>query len=522
MARALTPDQRRKRAYAALKRLARKPRITVSPRPYYAARRVPQTFRPSYLRKHLLRLTPLGLAAVGATVASAMPVGDHRRQLAWELSEKFSAELSDRAQKLYFDNPGLDTLTVRALGTHARRLTRAGRLYLQARVALGWDKDGRATSMIPLVPTVGYDALMVTMLVVGTGLGYFTGGRAHATLAYDSANPEPSRPLPAGHRRPQPRRLHAPRTLTDTAADIDDLYWAHGYGQSIKITAVGALDARRWVVSVPGTDNMSPTSTTNPADFEANIREALNLPSAMRVGVIRALHQAMREVGVSDHSAEPILMVGHSQGGMIATALASLPVGEYGLNVTGVLTMGSPSRRMRIRDGVTMLAIAHDQDVIPSVDGSADRSIDQRVDARRRLNRPRSGALYYAHSSTTYTETLREIERRIVINPFGRVAETVNHLREYLPREGEETRVFICDIWQDLLKPSDEHTWDTVDQLADWAWEPVPHANDWAPAPLISGGTLPAHIRNTAFELQKYIVNMRKWWTNDDSTTTTE
>lgn len=505
MARTLTPEQRRKKAYAAVRRLTT---ASTTRRPYYAARRVPHTFRPAYLRRKLLPLVPLGAAAVGTTIAAMLPVGQERRDLAWNTSEELSNKLSQRSQRLFFDNPGLDTLLVRALGTHARRLTRAGSVYLSARIALGLDPDGRATTMRSLIPTHGYDALMVTMLVVGTALGYLRGGKAHASLVYDTGDPQsPWQPARPHQRRAKPRRLKPPRTLTDTAADIDDLYWANGHGQCVKITAVGEGERRRWIVSLPGTAHVDPASTPNPADFEANVREALNLPSSMRVGVIRAIHDAMRRAGVADHNSENILMVGHSQGGMVATALAAQSPEESGLTVQGVIGMGTPSRRMRIRPDVTMLAIAHDQDVVPSVDGASERSIDHRVTVHRTLNRPRSSPLYYAHASMTYTQTLRDVERRAHINQHGTVGQAVHALQHYLPDEGEKTRVFIYDVWQDLLEPTDERTWNTVAALDEWTWQPVSHDTDWKPQPLI-----PYDL------LQRSVNDLRKWWNNDEST----
>ncbi len=51
----------------------------------------------------------------------------------------------------------------------------------------------------------------------------------------------------------------------------------------------------------------------------------LGLESAMGVGVVRALHAAMERDGVpADRwTREPVLICGHSQGGIVAAALAS-------------------------------------------------------------------------------------------------------------------------------------------------------------------------------------------------------
>lgn len=485
-----------------------KPRRSL--RPYYAPRRVPQTFTPGYLRRRLLPLIPLAFAATAVSSVTMLPIGSRVNDGLLRMEERLSSSLSERSQRLYFDNPGLDTLTVRAISTHARRLAVLGRVYLRARIMAGFDAEGRAATMLPLVPQRGYDALMVTMLVVGTALGYFKGGAVHAVLMSDSGD-ESVIPIPAATRQALPRRRQAPRSLTDMAADIDDMYWAGGRGQSMKVTAVGEAPQRRWLVSLPGTAHTGPESSTNPADTEANIREVLNLPSSMRVGVVYALQDAMRRVGVTDFTAEPVLVCGHSQGGMVATALASQTVKEAQVRVNAVMTLGTPSRRMTIRPEVVMIAVAHDQDIVPSIDGTADRAADHRVTVRRRLNRPRRSPLYYAHASMTYTETVRTMERKVKISPWGRVAQNVHQLQDYLPKQGESSRVFIYDIWQEILEPTTERTWDTVVSIGERLWAPVEYHNHWTPPPIpvpqLRIPQIVIHARTVAAEKL-----LRKWW----------
>lgn len=505
-ARQIAAQQRTNRASAALRRLTSPRKMR---RPYFAARRIPQTFSHAYLRRQLLPLLPLGAAAIGTTLISTLPIGRQRQELAWQTSEKLSSKLTERAQQLYFENPGFDTLSVRALATHAHRIVKAGRFLMRAQILLGRDPEGRAATMIPLIPHRSYDALMVSALVVGTALGYLAGGRVQALAVFDSGLGEDGNlPLPAGRRRPKARRLKPARTLTDVCADIDDLYWADGVGQCVKITAVGVGASRRWVLALPGTAHMDPTSNANPADFESNVRETLNLPSGMRVGVLKAIHDAMSRAGVEDHYSEPVLIVGHSQGGMIATALASDSVPDSGVNVTGVLSLGSPNRRLRIRPDVTMVAVTHVQDIVPSVDGAADRTVDHRVTVERTLNRPRSSPLYYAHASMTYTETVRRLERRSVINPFDRMSQALNSLAAFLPAEGEECRVFLYDVFQEILTPSDDRTWNTIAALDRADWEPASFETTYIPPSLLGGVGLSLDFLSSPFQL------FRKWWSN--------
>lgn len=458
---------------------------------YYGARRVPQAFPPTHLRLRLLPLMP-GIAAsavLSGLAQEARMLPEDLRDLARDRSEALGSRILEDAQRIFFDEPGLDTLLMRAASGLARRVTDAGRAYLRTRMLMGLDRSGRAARMLPLLPRPGYDSAMMSIMAVGTALGRFRGGAVHVRAFDDSgiAPPDgPRLPVPSGHPTPAVRRFEAPESLGDMAADIDDLYWAMSYGQSLKVTRVGDPargGRRRWLISIPGTDHWNLKSTPNPADLEANVREVLNVPSAVRIGVVRALHAAMRADGVPPEQweREPVLAAGHSQGGMVATALASADPHDVGVDVTGVLAMGAPSRRLRIRDDVVMVAVAHDQDVVPSFDGTPARAADRRVTITRRLVRPRQGPLYYAHASTTYTETVRQIERRASVAHWGRADRAISRLREYLPRPGEPTRVWMFDVWQDILEPNRGSTWDSYVALDRPSWEPAAFAAEWAP-----------------------------------------
>ena len=337
--------------------------------------------------------------------------------------------------------------------------------------------------MLPLIPRRGYDALMTGMLTIGTAVGALRGGEVHVALLRDSdADPAFQDPLP-GHPEAQIRRVDAPEQLSDMCADIDELYWSRTIGPAVKITRVGAGEARRWLLSLVGTESMTWRSTNNPADVETNIRLMLGLESAMSVGVVRALHAAMERDGVPAErwTREPVLICGHSQGGIVAAALASVPPDEAGINVAGILSTGGPNRRIRVRPDVVTVAVTHDQDVMPSLDGSPDRAPDRRVTVGRSLVRPRTRPLYYAHSSSTYTETVRLLERKVRVTPWGRLASAMAALQDFMPAPGEPTRVMHFEIWQDILTPTAEGTWNTVAALErGGSYEPATYHIDYA------------------------------------------
>lgn len=450
----------------AAKRRARTPRR--GRRRYHSLRRVPQAYPGIYLRLRLAPIIP-GIAATIAVGAAAdaqfLPEG--ARQWARARADAMGGAISEEAQKVFFDQPGLDTLVVRSLAHAARRLASLGRLWARAAIAVGRDRDGRLAASLPLIPRRGYDTLMTGMLTVGTAVGVWRGGGVNTRIIRDSAADPAMLEPPEGHPEAQIRRAAPPESLADLCADIDELYWAATTGAVIKICRVGTGGARRWLVSMVGTESMRFGSTHNPADIEVNIRLMLGLDSAMGVGLVAALHRAMAADSVPEEqwSSEPVLVCGHSQGGLVASVLASRDPAEAGVNVVGILSTGAPNRRVAVRPDVTIVTVAHDQDVVPSMDGSPDRSPDRRVTVGRTLVRPRKRPLYYAHSSATYTETVRLMERRAAVTPWDRLGKAVATLRAMLPAPGEEVRVTHHEIWQDLLEPTAVSTWNTVASL---------------------------------------------------------
>lgn len=425
-------------------------------RSYYARRRVPGSFTSLYLRAKVIPLAPKlfsALAVAGASTLGFLP-SDIRSRLRME-SDRLGEQVSEQSQSIFFRDPGLDTLFVRVLCGIAGS---AGKIVHAAAAldsVIGLDRTGKLQRLAQVTPRDGFEALMAGMLIVGTSLGQMTGGTAHADKYFDSDGGQDFIEIP-GRPRSQVKRLWAPRSLQDLAADIDDMYWAGTYGQSIKITRVGQGKTRRWLVSIPGTQHFDTPSTPNPADMEANIREALGMPSSMRAGIILALHQAMSEEGVDPEgfATEPVMLAGHSQGGLIAVNLGSLSAQEIGIDVRAILAMGAPARRTRIRPEIVMVDIAHDQDVVPSTDGTPARAPDHRIMVGRKLIQPRLRALYYAHSSSTYTETVGHLERRSAITQWDRVGQAVCTLQAMLPQGDEPTRVRIYDVWQELDDPN--------------------------------------------------------------------
>lgn len=445
---------------------------------YYPMRRVPQATPTGVLLRSWRPLAgPFFRSVLRSTIASLVITSDPVvRTTLRERAREAGEELSEASQKIYFDQPGLDSVTVRLLTRMGRDLAFVGARALRLQVSLGLDRKGDAQRSLEALPKSGYDALMTLGIAAGESLGYFRGGKTHVQLWWDSLQPDERLGLPQGHPDPISRRFAPPSSLRDLAADIDDLYWANAYGQAIKVTVVGEGEKRRWLVSLPGTDHEGLASEPNAADIEANLREELNMPNGMRLGTIATVRAAMAREGIApkDMVRERVLICGHSQGGMIAAGLASADPQDVGFTVDAILTMGSPTRRLRLRHDVAAVAVEHDQDIVPSLDGTPRRVADQRIVVGRNLNAPRRNPLFYAHSSSTYTTTVAHMERRRGVASWGRESEVVGALQDYLPQEGERTRVFHFYTWQEVRDKADDRSWNDMFRVEEgWNWQPV-------------------------------------------------
>lgn len=180
-------------------------------------------------------------------------------------------------------------------------------------------------------------------------------------------------------------------------------------GGAVAIETLTAPDGtRRHVVYIPGTQDWGVTDP-NPADAHANLVAVTGgLPDAART-----VRDALAAHGVAPD--EPVLLAGHSQGGMIAAVGAGALADRY--RVTHVLTAGSPTGRIVIPPGVAALHLENSRDLVPALDGRGNPDTRDRVTVvhDRRLStdpdRP-DGSLTVgeAHGMPGYAATGREVD----------------------------------------------------------------------------------------------------------------
>lgn len=134
---------------------------------------------------------------------------------------------------------------------------------------------------------------------------------------------------------------------------------------TIEIQTVTTADGQVvHIVNLPGTDDL----TTLPTTADDDVRDMGTNLDLIAGGVDdyqQGILEAMAEAGIG--ADEPVLVVGHSQGGMEAVAIAA---GGSGFNVTDVVTAGSPTAQVGgYPTGVNVLSIEQHGDVVPLLDG---------------------------------------------------------------------------------------------------------------------------------------------------------
>ena len=137
-------------------------------------------------------------------------------------------------------------------------------------------------------------------------------------------------------------------------------------GGSIDVRTLDGAGGRRVIVDITGTTawNVNPGRLTEEvSDFGTNLRALANRSSVFERGVVQALRQA----GVG--TGEPIMLVGHSQGGMIAARLAA-HLDAAGFTVTHLVTAGAPIGLAAVPRSVSVLSLQNQGDLVPELDGA--------------------------------------------------------------------------------------------------------------------------------------------------------
>lgn len=211
-----------------------------------------------------------------------------------------------------------------------------------------------------------------------------------------------------------PAAASAPDGAAGLMADALDL-GAPGAPGRVRVTEVPQPDGTSaWILQLPGTQVWDPRPGANPFDLSTDVAAMSGEATLAAAGAAAALDAAMREAGRA-RSGDPVMLAGHSQGGILAAALASDRRFRATHRVTHLVTFGAPVARFPVPPSVRVLSVEHDQDPVPRLEGLAnpDRPTWTTVgaDLDDRGGVPRQATA--AHAGDLYLATAREIDAAV-------------------------------------------------------------------------------------------------------------
>jgi hypothetical protein len=157
-----------------------------------------------------------------------------------------------------------------------------------------------------------------------------------------------------------------PRTLRDVLAGLAHRNLGRPGEIDVRLL-VGADGRRRAIVDVPGTKDWSLAAHNGDVtSLATNLRALTGEATTYERGIVEAMHRA----GV--RSDDDVLLVGHSEGGLVALGAARHLARNGEFHVSHVVTAGAPIGLLgdAVPSRVDVLAIENAGDVVPHLDGA--------------------------------------------------------------------------------------------------------------------------------------------------------
>ena len=155
------------------------------------------------------------------------------------------------------------------------------------------------------------------------------------------------------------------------------------------------------IVYVPGTQSASFGWTANPMDMRTNLQSFTGLGNNVETGIASALAEA--KVGPKDR----IMLVGHSQGGMVAiNAAKHSKTNQFPYSIEKVITFGSPVGIEYEKTLPNILAVENKADLVPNLDTRSNPHSPNWLT----LSRNMGGGLVSSHLMETYRQISLQID----------------------------------------------------------------------------------------------------------------
>ncbi|EPD31266.1 hypothetical protein [Gleimia europaea] len=175
--------------------------------------------------------------------------------------------------------------------------------------------------------------------------------------------------------------------MNPTAAGAKGDDSSHGEFEILRHDNGGARPS--WSVIVRGTQQWLP-GTPNPKDLQANLQLLAAVPADEQSAIMAALELEGAQPG------DVVELAGHSQGGMVAGAMAANPVFNSRFQVASVVAAGSPISTMPIPSSTLVLSYENADDFVAALDGARQQTSPSNIAVYS------SGRAAEAHSLTQY------------------------------------------------------------------------------------------------------------------------
>lgn len=327
----------------------------------------------------------------------------------------------------------------------ALRMLSGDGLMEAAQDTLLYDPD-LASSLVNVIDKAFPGSLQENMKQIAIAFLATHGSQAPVHVAQTSG-PGKGKPLPPV------------RSFSQAAQVTEDLY-AHGEPGNTergRIRVQRSIDPKTgkgyWLVNVPGTQDWSPEATT-PFDGVSNVMLAGGQQAASTKAVEEAIRQAQKAEGVYGKG-EPVMMVGHSQGGMVVEQMIANCAKSREFNITTAATFGSPTGTAKVPSNVKMLTVRQKVDVVPQSDGWAEGGGNR---TNVIIDNPQAANIAGGHSSVVQGHDMQQYANEIkgaATRPEGDKA-IRDFSVESRPFYSGEARVYQFDAYRDP-QPSKPH-----------------------------------------------------------------
>ncbi|MGH8861864.1 MAG: hypothetical protein ACRDVG_11645 [Jatrophihabitantaceae bacterium] len=205
----------------------------------------------------------------------------------------------------------------------------------------------------------------------------------------------------------------APRSLTDLITGLSRRN--EGRPGEISVSFVAGADGRRRaIVDIPGTKSWSPFPVRDVTNLGTDIISIAGSATSYERGIFAAMAAA----GVTPTT--PVLLVGHSEGGIVAVDAAHHAAESGRFTITHVVTAGAPVGEIarQLPSHVSLLALENRVDNIPDLDGALNPDRRNVTTVRATIDRGSPGGNHSLDETYTPEAAAADASRNRSITDF--------------------------------------------------------------------------------------------------------